>query len=618
MKIINKISYLIRILTTCFVAYISIDLHAKQNTEDFPQGIFDDLSRLYHKRQSMGYDSSEEIKMILEYQKRIKIGDISACVDLANFCFNDLNQDLSICIHILKYIAQKADADESYKEYSADAAFALGKLYSGEFRIYPLSIKSNDFKPNFHEAYTWYNKALSLGMEEAGLYIGYMYCDERNPYKDYEEAKKYLQPWIQRAGYEIAKFEYDSVCARQKFPLPHNDDSISFYDNNRNLNYKSLAESAKKHNSEALILLAKLYLGDRALSIPVRSFSAADYSENSVASDARKLGIKKDPHKAFEILHEAALLRNPEATLMYALMLINGVGTEKNIAFAKDILSRLKLDFSPARFYYELYFAPMEINIENSADLVKNIIPIKNTPYTFSPKDSYEWEQRILCPPDTSHEKEYFKLPEVNYHLNEIPDGKKHLIPIKAVFSFMGFLSDTGKHILMVDPSQTNAFFVDSTVYAYENEIWTERKAPYEYCSYEYLGELNNGINVVDICRIDSGTFVECYTCFLAMQKIENIFSKSNDSYALKSVGNMMNPQKGGLFKRAMKGNIFIFYMISSNMEWSNEEFSSSVHIISFEKDKILENQTIKEIMDELFSFRKETRPYSADLNKNQ
>lgn len=111
---------------------------------------------------------------------------------------------------------------------------------------YLVSSKFDNFKPDFNEAYTWYNKALLLGKEESGLYIGYLYSDEKNPYKDYEKAKKYLKPWIQRDGYDIAKFEYESVCARQKFPIVHNDESISFYDNNGELNYKLLTESARK------------------------------------------------------------------------------------------------------------------------------------------------------------------------------------------------------------------------------------------------------------------------------------------------------------------------------------------------------------------------------------
>ena len=618
MKIRNNILYFIRILVACLAVCVSLDLRAQQNTKDFPSEVFDYLFRVYRQMQTIGHEYPDEVEMILDYQKRIYNGDISACAELADFCLNDSKQDLSMYISILKYIAQKAYTDESCKEYSAEAAFTLGNLYSGELGASSSSKKLDNFKPDFYEAENWYNKALSLGMEKAGISLGYLNSDDRNPYKNYEKAKEYLRPWIQKEGYEIAKFEYDSACARQKSPPAPKNESISFYDKNGNLNYKLLAESAEKNNFEAQIGLAKLYLGDRAISIPVRSFSACDYSENDMANKAKKLGIKEDPRKAFEILRGAALVKNPEATLMYALMLINGVGTEKNIPFAKDILSRLKIEFSPARFYYELYFTPLEISIEKSADRVKDIVPMKDTPYTLSPKDSYEWERRIPCPPDTSHEKKYFKLPEVNSHLYEIPEGKKHLIPIKAVFSLLGFLSDSGAHILMVDPSQTNAFFVDSTVYAYENEVWTKRKDPYEYCSYELLGELNNGINVVDIYRGGSGTFVERYTCFLAMQKIENIFSNSDDSYALKTVGDMMNPHKGGLIKRAMKGNVLVAYTISSDQEWSNEKFSSSVLIISFEKDKILERQTIREIMDDLFSFRKDTRHYSEDLKEGK
>ena len=152
---------------------------------------------------------------------------------------------------------------------------------------------------------------------------------------------------------------------------------------------------------------------------------------------------------------------------------------------------------------------------------------MKDTPYTFNPNESYEWSKMVKCPPNEYITGEYFRLEDPNLSLRDIPKGQKKLMPLQAVIRLVGLLSESGDNTYVIDPSQANAFFEEGNIYISGRMVWknpnidTTKSGPFESYSYELVGELEGGVQVLSIYRNDGGSLAQSYIYFVAMREIE-------------------------------------------------------------------------------------------------
>ncbi len=576
-------------------------MYANPAADNIAINVFDNALRI---QDEAGVDC-DYVKNIVEMRKRAEKGDMSAYLELADiYLSNALCRNIDMAIEILKYIANKpTNGKPEMQHLAGTAAIRLGDIHSGN-----LLILNELMKKDFKEAEKWYNKAIFLGEGKARIFLSYIYSNNDNPAKDYEVAKEHLSPLLDKKGYDIARFEYEFLCFLQTGPKIKQDGQKAFIGENGNIDYDALIKSVKDGNFEAQVYLAQIYLGEQELSIAVPAYNMFYGAKDKILECREKLGINKETGNklALKTLRESAIMGNPKGTLMYALMLTNGIGAEKNIAFAKDLMARLRIKYEDARFFYELYFAKLNINKLNLSHMAQRIVPIEETPYTFYPEESYEWTKKIKCDENYHDSCANFRLKDANLRLRDIPEGYKKLMPFQAVAKLVGLITDDGDNTYVVDPAQSNAFFENNNVCVNKYKVWTEP----DMFSYKIIGKLEGGIQILHINLSGGGSLNENYIYFLAMQKIDvlhdNMLEKGLP--VLTNLGHICN-YSAKYMKTMHKGNVFILYRIYSDLLRDNESFTNDVTIISFETDKELESKHINSMMREMFSFRKETCP---------
>lgn len=621
MKIIDKIKFLF--ITVPLLLSLT---HCVAIPEDSREGdvyikVFDEALSKINAEDSgnSGYKIICDREKIIEMRKRAESGDISAYISLADFYleksyYKDSDSpDKMKAVEILKYVADRpSDGNFEIARASKIAAKMLGDMFSGN------SINYHYFKRDFKEAEIWYSKLLSLGDESARLYLSYVYSNDENPNKNLDTAKKYIFPLIDKEGYDIAKFEYDSLCAKQNNPAPSKEGREAFFDNSGNIDYESLIKAVKEGNFEAQIYLARVYLGDTKFPIQLPKWVMEDYDSDKVLKITKKLGVKREicEERAHKLLRDAALMGNPKGAVMYALMLINGIATDKNIELARGILLKFSPNSAEARFCYELYFSDLNLKKINLSHLAGGLHKMKDTPYTFNPNESYEWSKMVKCPPNEYITGEYFRLEDPNLSLRDIPKGQKKLMPLQAVIRLVGLLSESGDNTYVIDPSQVDAFFEEGNVYISGRMVWknpnidTTESGPFESYSYELVGELEGGVQVLSIYRNDGGSLAQSYIYFVAMRDIEVLDGEETIKVlALQNLGKITEFSDIRLMKMASNGNVFILYRIVAD-DRNYELYSNSVKIISFEKGAKAESESISALMEEMFGFRKETCPW--------
>lgn len=621
MKIIDKIKFLFITVPLLLSLTHCVAIPEEPNGSDDYIKVFDEaLSKIKADEPgNSGYKIICDREKIIEMRKRAESGDITAYISLADFYleksyYKDSDSpDKMKAVEILKYVADRpSDGNFEITRASKIAAKMLGDMFSGN------SINYHYFKRDFKEAEIWYSKLLSLGDESARLYLSYVYSNDENPDKNLDTAKKYIFPLIDKEGYDIAKFEYDSLCAKQNNPAPSKEGREAFFDNSGNIDYESLIKAVKEGNFEAQIYLARVYLGDTKFPIQLPKWVMEDYDSDKVLKITKKLGVKREicEERAHKLLRDAALMGNPKGAVMYALMLINGIATDKNIELARGILLKFSPNSAEARFCYELYFSDLNLKKINLSHLAGGLHKMKDTPYTFNPNESYEWSKMVKCPPNEYITGEYFRLEDPNLSLRDIPEGQKKLMPLQAVIRLVGLLSESGDNTYVIDPSQANAFFEEGNVYISGRTVWknpnidTTKSGPFESYSYELVGELEGGVQVLSIYRNDGGSLAQSYIYFVAMRDIEVLDGEGTIKVlVLQNLGKITEFSDIRLMKMASNGNVFILYRIVAD-DRNYELYSNSVKIISFEKDAKAESESISALMEEMFGFRKETCPW--------
>lgn len=363
-----------------------------------------------------------------------------------------------------------------------------------------------------------------------------------------------------------------------------------------------LISKSSSNNFEAQVTLARIYLGEQKLSEDINSFSCDNYNDTSRFVElGMKLAIKPDIKKAVEILDPAVKTKNPEAGIILAIMLHDGIGINKDRIRAKDILISFQ-NFAPARFYFELYFGEIKENnlkdIDCSRIISNKIISSKNSPYTFIPEKSSTWKNTSEEISESTNEKVRF----IKEYSRSASKDKKILIPITVIKELNGWISDSGDAIFLVDPSQGNKFFVENKVYVDKLGAWISNEG---YFGYHYIGELSNGIQIINCIENGGGSLtISCYY-FFGFEDVRSLSGNGIRKFTgIRNYGYVWGESKGGYYKSMIVDNVFAAYHIMSSQDWQNETFTTSISFVSFECDKNKFLRSKEKILKELLKHR--------------
>lgn len=369
-----------------------------------------------------------------------------------------------------------------------------------------------------------------------------------------------------------------------------------------------LFKKVTENDFDAQLSLARIYIGSEEIPNTVYSFSIPDYSNNKYYIEVgRKLGILPDLKEAVSLLQKYADSGNSEAGVILALMLKNGVGVSKNAEAAKKLLEKFSNN-SHARFYYEYYFAkiPYEnIKIINCSDLAPTSIEDKDLPYTFIPEQSLNWnETEVEIDSETRETRKYLKDPSMRPRA----EGKV-LVPIAALQQLHGSCADNGPAVLLVDPAQSNTFFSKEKVYVDKHNAWICYREGGSF-SYEWIGALKNGIQILKIYDNGGGSWTDASYQFLAFEKCLRLSSSREVTkfIGVKNLGRISLDDKGGLTRYFLYHNVFAIYEIVSNCVWDKEEFFTEITLISFEKSQPMFEITASELIKKIFMLRSESK----------
>ena len=368
--------------------------------------------------------------------------------------------------------------------------------------------------------------------------------------------------------------------------------------------FKNVAEN----DYEAQMTLARIYIGPKEIRGTVYSFSVPDYSDNThYVEFGRKLGILPDLKKAVSILQKSVESGNSEAGVLLALMLRNGVGVSKNAEAAKKLLEKFSSN-SHARFYYEYYFAEIDFDdmeVIDCADLAPKPIEDKDLPYTFIPEKSLNWnETEVEVDSETKYTRKYLK----DSSMRPRAEGKV-LVPIAALLQLQGSCADNGPAFLLVDPAQSNTFFSKEKVYVKRYSAWVRYEEGGSF-SYEWKGALKNGIQILKTYDNGGGSLTTADYQFLAFEKCSrlSINGEKTELIGVRNLGGISFSGKGGLTRYFFCRNVFAVYEIRTNSVWDDEQFSTRITLISFEKSPILFEVAKAELYKKILMFRSEPK----------
>lgn len=344
-----------------------------------------------------------------------------------------------------------------------------------------------------------------------------------------------------------------------------------------------LFECVKANDFDAQILLARIYLGNQKLSRDINSFSVNNYCDVEKYTDyAKNLNIEQNISECINILNSAAGANNPEAKLMLALMYFDGIGLDKDRSKASELLSSLESTYPPARFYMTYHFVEPSLLRLDCSKIVENIIPSEDSPYTFIPEKSLEWNY-------LQEERRELTNDSVKYIETTPPRNLagKRLVPIQLIREMYGWISDTGIPIYLADPGQRNRFSYDGKIFVDKNKTWI---CPDEggFFLFSYLSETKNGVQIVNILDNGGGSLTSKTLDFYAFENLGTINDDGiTEITGIRKLGSLTMDSKGGYRKLCVSGNVIGIYEIITNADWSNEDFKAKITLISFEKDEI-------------------------------
>ncbi|MDY6069468.1 MAG: hypothetical protein SPI34_07075 [Opitutales bacterium] len=387
-----------------------------------------------------------------------------------------------------------------------------------------------------------------------------------------------------------------------------NEDFNKIYSENFKSAEKEFKKTSLAKDKDLQMDLAIIYFGKKYLAQRVWGFQYIDYSDLSKYLTAgKRLKIVPDIKKAIFLLRLAMQCENSQAFLMYALMLNEGVGVEKAPSKAFELMLTASLTDFGARCYYELYYGKIaEIN-EHDLTYVnpKNLLSQEESPFTFIPQESVEWSYRVKNKNVFNEDKflvDYNSLPKSSR--NEAGFEKKHLVNVCAINEMIAWMSDNASGIWLVDPGQSNRFFIRGSVEIKENIIDYSRKnedgtyAGFLYLN--YIGALSNNLQVIECLDNGGGTFTSSDLYFFGFEGQDTV---GHYFVGIRNFGSIITP-KGTYMRYIVKDNIVASYAIISDRNFQDEHFESEINIYSFEPDKTKYEKQKKEILEEFFKHR--------------
>ena len=128
--------------------------------------------------------------------------------------------------------------------------------------------------------------------------------------------------------------------------------------------------------------------------------------------------------------------------------------------------------------------------------------------------------------------------------------------------------------------------------------------------SYEWKGALKNGIQILKIYNNGGGSWTEACYQFLAFEKCSRISSweKKKEFIGVKNLGSISFDGRGGLTRYFFCRNVFAIYEILTDSVRDNEQFSTKITLISFEKSPVLFEVAKAELYKKILMFRSELK----------
>lgn len=362
---------------------------------------------------------------------------------------------------------------------------------------------------------------------------------------------------------------------------------------------KVVEQEIAKNNKSALMEFVKFHIGDATL-VEFNYYNRVNghdyYNIKGYNELAKKVGVKQEFSKAYDMLIKSAKSGNSDAMVMLGLLYHKGVGVKKNIDIAKEWwLSASKTKDLDARVIYAFYF---ETNIyevvRNNFFLEHLVTDEKDMPRIFDPNKAN------IAPFVKEKKDEDGSYKEMSSLY--IDDAK--LISPACLDEFVGWLSDVGQGVYMLDPSQRNRFFCKGDIEIRDDVVMSVEKKTGCRKGYRQLAKFSNGLFLVEYFSDSGGSIgISSDIMLLGYEKVRQYGEKIYVIELLKYFGGVSLGYSSYSVRReiAVSGNVFGAHYMRVDMIWDDPKITNSdVFFISFETDKNKEKEDIDIILKKL------------------
>ena len=362
---------------------------------------------------------------------------------------------------------------------------------------------------------------------------------------------------------------------------------------------KVVEQEIAKNNKSALMEFVKFHIGDATL-VEFNYYNRVNgpdfYNIKGYNELAKKVGVKQEFLKAYDMLIKSAKSGNSDAMVMLGLLHYKGVGVKKNIDIAKEWwLSASKKKDLDARVIYAFYFETKIYEVERNQSFLEHLVIDENQmPRIFDPN-------KANIAPFVKEKKDE----DGSYkEMSSIYIDKAKLISPACLDEFVGWLSDDGQGVYMLDPSQRNRFSCKGDLEIRGNTVISVEKDTGYRNGYRQLAKFSNGLFLVEYFANSGGSIGSSSEIMLL--GYEKVRQYGNGTYVielLKYFGGVSLGYSSYVVRSeiAVSGNILGIHRMNVDMVWDDPKITNSdVSFISFETDKDKEKEDIDIILKKL------------------
>ena len=363
---------------------------------------------------------------------------------------------------------------------------------------------------------------------------------------------------------------------------------------------KVVEQEIAKNNKSALMEFVKFHIGDATL-VEFNYYNRVNgrdyYNIKGYNELAKKVGVKQEFSKAYDMLIKSAKAGNSDAMVMLGLLHHKGVGVKKNIDIAKEWwLSASKKKDLDARVIYAFYFETKIYEVERNQSFLEHLVIDENQmPRIFDPN-------KANIAPFVKEKKD--EDGSIYKEMNSLYIDDAKLISPACLDEFVGWLSDDGQGVYMLDPSQRNRFSCKGDLEIRGNTVISVEKDTGYRNGYRQLAKFSNGLFLVEYFANSGGSIGSSSKIMLL--GYEKVRQYGNGTYVielLKYFGGVSLGYSSYVVRSeiAVSGNVLGIHRMNVDMVWDDPKISNSdVFFISFETDKDKEKEDIDIILKKL------------------